>query len=167
MSEITFKNKSIHTCGHLPKIGSKAPDFVLVTQDLENRTLAHFKGKRKLIATVPSLDTGVCSTMTKHMNDFAQTLPNAIVIVVSADLPFAQQRFCQMEKVQNVITLSMMRSKDFGKDYGILIEDGHLAGILARSLIILDNQDRVIYTELVSEITHEPNYPKAIKVLEK
>lgn len=167
MAQIALKGNPIHTVGNLPPLNTKAPDFVLVTQDLEDRTLAHFNGKRKLIATVPSLDTGVCSTMTKHLNEFAKKHPHAVILVVSADLPFAQKRFCGAEGVQNVQTLSMMRNKDFGKAYGLLIQDGPLAGILARSLIILDEKDHVLYTQLVPEITHEPDYTKALKLLEK
>jgi thiol peroxidase len=165
MAQVTFKGTAIHTTGSFPIIHSHAPDFVLVTQDLEDRTLASYKGKRKIIATVPSLDTGVCSTMTKHLNDIAKTHPNVAVLVVSADLPFAQKRFCTSEKVQNITTLSMMRNKEFGKAYGVLIQDGLLAGILARSIIILDEKDQVVYCQLVAEITEEPDYPKLQKAL--
>jgi thiol peroxidase len=165
MAQVTFKGTAIHTTGNLPIIHSHAPDFVLVTQDLEDRTLASYKGKRKIIATVPSIDTGVCSTMTKHLNDIAKSHPDIAVLVVSADLPFAQKRFCSAEKVQNVTTLSMMRSKEFGKAYGVLIQDGPLAGILARSVTILDEKDQVIYSQLVSEITQEPDYQKLQKIL--
>lgn len=162
---VTLKGKPIHIVGHLPALNAPAPDFILVTQDLEDRSLSHFKGKRKLIATVPSLDTSVCSIMTKHLNDFAKKHPDIAILVVSTDLPFAQKRFCGAEGVQNVITLSMMRNKDFGKAYGLLIQDGPLAGILARSLIILDDKDRVVYTQLVPEITQEPDYANALKLL--
>lgn len=165
MVQITLKGNPIHTSGRLPPLHSNAPDFVLVTQDLEDRTLASYKGKRKLIATVPSLDTGVCSTETKHLNSAAKNHPHALFLVVSTDLPFAQKRFCSAERVENVITLSMMRNKEFGKAYGILIQDGPLAGILARSIILLDEHDRVIYTELVPEIAQEPDYHKVFPLL--
>lgn len=167
MAETKFKGNVIHTQGTLPALHQKAHDFRLVDADLSDRTLADFKGKRKLIATVPSLDTGVCSTMTKHLNSFAKNHPSLLILVVSADLPFAQKRFCGAENVHNVKTLSMMRNKDFGRDYGLLIQDSPLAGILARSLIVLDDKDHVVYFELVPEITHEPDYHKAEQALLK
>ena len=165
MAQITLKGNPIHTSGNLPALHTQAPHFTLVNAELESKTLADFKGKRKLIATVPSLDTGVCSTMTKHLNDYAKKHPHATILVVSADLPFAQKRFCGLENVHNVSALSMMRDKEFGKEYGILITDGPLAGILARSLIVLDEKDRVVYTELVPEIAQEPDYHKAFHEL--
>lgn len=166
MAQVTLKGKPIHTIGNLPKLQTKAPDFCLVDQDLKEHSLAEFQGKRKLIATVPSLDTGTCSLMTKHFNEFAKKHPGPYLITVSADLPFAQKRFCEHEGVRNVRTLSMMRDKEFGKAWGVLITDGPLAGILARSVTILDEKDHVLYTELVSEITQEPNYHKALEVLQ-
>ncbi len=166
MAEITLKGKPIHTVGNLPTLNTKAPDFVLVDKDLNDHTLREFQGKRKLLATVPSLDTGVCSAMTKHLNEFGKKHPGTVIITVSADLPFAQKRFCEGENVHNVITLSMMRDKEFGKSYGLLIQDGPLKGILARSLIVLDEKDHVLYTELVPEIAQEPNYHKALEVLQ-
>ena len=161
---VTLKGNPIRLSGHLPK---KAPDFRLVDKDLKDRSLKEFHGKRKLLTTVPSLDTDVCSAMTKHINEIAKKNPNMVFLTVSADLPFAQKRFCEKEKVQNVLTLSMMRDKEFGKAYGILIEDGPLAGILARSVMVLDENDNVIYSELVPEIVQEPNYGKAIETLLK
>jgi len=166
MAQVTLKGKPVRTSGNLPALHIKAPDFKLVDKDLHDRTLHEFQGKRKLIATVPSLDTGTCSLMTKHFNEFGKKHQGFVLITVSADLPFAQKRFCETEQVHNVITLSMMRNKDFGKSYGILIEEGPLAGILARSVIVLDEKDHVLYTELVAEITREPNYHKALEVLQ-
>ncbi len=163
--QILFKGKPVHTSGNLPT--TKAPDFKLVDKDLKDRTLQEFKGKKKILATVPSLDTGVCSTMTKHLNEFAKKHPEIAIIVVSADLPFAVKRFCENEKVGNVHTFSMMRDKEFGKTYGVLIQDGPLAGLLARSLFIIDENDQVIYSELVSELTQEPNYSKAFERIVK
>ena len=165
MEQVTFKGKPIHLIGNFPIKNSIIPNFTLVTQGLEDKTLAHFKGQRKLLATVPSLDTDVCSMMTKHLNDIAQSYPDITIIVVSADLPFAQKRFCVTEAVQHVNVLSMMRNKDFGKAYGVLIQDGPLAGLLARSLMITDENNKIIYAELVSEITHEPDYQKALKIM--
>jgi thiol peroxidase len=166
MSQVTLKGKPIRLSGNLPALHIKAPDFKLVDKDLKDRSLHEFQGKRKLIATVPSLDTGTCSIMTKHFNEFGKKHPDVVIVTVSADLPFAQKRFCETENVHNVLTLSMMRNKDFGKAYGILIEDGPLAGILARSVTVLDEKDHVLYTELVPEITQEPNYHKALEKLQ-
>ncbi len=166
MAQVTLKGKPIKTSGNLPSLQMKAPDFRLVDKDLKEHTLQEFQGKRKLIATVPSLDTSTCSLMTKHFNEFAKKHPGIAILTVSADLPFAQKRFCEQEGVHNVLTLSMMRDKEFGKAYGILIQDGPLAGILARSVFVLDEKDHVLYVELVPEITHEPNYHNALEVLQ-
>jgi thiol peroxidase len=167
MAKITLKGSPIRTNGSLPSIGAKAPDFQLVNGDLNDRSLKDFKGKRKMIYIVPSLDTSVCSTSTKKFNEQIKTHPEITVLVVSADLPFAQKRACSQENIANIITLSMMRSKEFAKAYGVLIEDGPLAGICARAVVILDENDNVIYTELVPEIAQEPNYDKALQMLLK
>ena len=158
MSEITLKGNKIHTNGELPSVGTRAPDFLLVDPDLKSQTLKNFSGKRKILATVPSLDTTVCINSAKKLNQQVKSSKNTIVIYISADLPFAQQRACAAADTDAIITLSMMRDKKFGQDYGILIMDGPLAGILARSIIILDENDTVLYTELVNEISNEPNY---------
>jgi len=162
MAEIKFKGKTVHTSGVLPALHTKAPDFLLTDKNLSDHSLKEYQGKRKIIATVPSLDTGVCSIMTKHFNEFGKKNPHFI----SADLPFAQNRFCESEGVHHVTTLSMLRNKDFGKSYGILISDGPLAGLLARSVWVLDEKDHILYVELVPEITQEPNYHKALQVLQ-
>lgn len=165
MAKITFKGNHIHTNGDLPAMGTTSPPFRLVDKELKNRELKEFFGKKLLIATVPSLDTGVCSQMTRHFNESAKAHPNALFLTVSADLPFAQSRFCTQENVQNIITLSMMRDKEFGKSYGILITDGPLEGLLARSVLVVDEQGKIIYRELVFEITEEPNYQNAINLI--
>lgn len=165
MAKITLKGNPIHTNGELPKKGTKAPDFQLVDQDLHNHSLKNYVGKRKLLSIVPSLDTSVCSTMTKTFNEKIKSHPEVVALVISADLPFAQKRFCTAENVKNIIPLSMMRDKNFAKDYGLLIENGPLAGICARAVIVLDENDTVLYTQQVPEITHEPNYDEALKVL--
>jgi thiol peroxidase len=167
MGQVTFKGQTVHLEGNLPSLHTKASDFSLVGRDLKDRSLHEFHGKRKLLSTVPSLDTGLCSTMTKHINEFAKKHPDFVFLTISADLPFAQKRFCEHEGVHNVITLSMMRNKDFGKSYGLLIHDGPMAGLLARSLIVLDEKDHVIHVELVSEISQEPNYHMAFEFLQK
>jgi thiol peroxidase len=165
MAKVTLRGNSITTNGELPKKGSVAPDFQLVDKDLSNRTLKEFAGKPKLLSIVPSLDTSVCSTMAKKFNEAIKNHPEVVVILVSADLPFAQNRFCSHENVQNIVTLSMMRSKDFAKDYGVLIQDGPLAGICARAVVVLDKDNKVVYTQLVPEITTEPDYETALKFL--
>lgn len=165
MAQVTLKAKPVNTAGNLPAVHTKAHDFKLVDKDLNERSLHEFHGKRKLIATAPSLDTGVCSTMAKHFNEFGKKHPNLVLITVTADLPFAQKRFCETEHVHNVLTLSMMRDKNFGNDYGVLLKDGPLAGLLARSVLVLDEKDHVLYAELVSEISQEPNYHKAFDFL--
>jgi thioredoxin-dependent peroxiredoxin len=165
MVKITLKGHAIHTSGHLPAVGSKAPDFLLVDGDLKDRTLKDYHGKRKIISIVPSLDTEVCSLSTKKFNQKIQEYPDVLVLVVSADLPFAQKRMCSAENIKNVIPLSMMRNKDFAKTYGVLIQEGPLAGICARAVLVLDKEDQIIYTEQVPEITHEPNYDKPLELL--
>lgn len=165
MAKVTLKGNPIHTSGELPRTGSKAPDFTLINQDLNECSLKNFKGKRKLLSIVPSLDTSVCSTSAKKFNEAMKTHPEAVALVISADLPFAQKRICGLEKLENIVTLSLIRSKDFAKDYGVLIVDGPLTGVCARAVLVLDEQDRVIYEELVPEITQEPNYEAALKAL--
>jgi thiol peroxidase len=165
MATITLKGNPIHTNGALPAVGSAAPDFHLVDKDLNDVRLGNYKGKKKLLNIVPSLDTSVCATSTKKFNDFAKGRNDVAIITVSADLPFAQGRFCKAEGITNVITLSMMRSRNFAKDYGVLIQDGPLAGITARAIVAIDDHDRVVYTELVPEIAQEPNYDKALAAL--
>lgn len=166
MTHVTFKGKTINLSGNLPLVHTKAPDFHLVDREMKDRSLAEFQGKRKILSTVPSIDTGTCSTMTKHINEFAKKHSDFVFLTVSADLPFAQKRFCEQEGVHNVLTFSMMRNKDFGKSYGVLIQDGPMAGLLARSLFVLDEKDHVLYLELVAEITTEPNYHKAFEILQ-
>ncbi len=165
MATVTFKGTPVHTNGDLPKYGEKAPDFTLTNGDLKDLTLKDFSGKRKLISIVPSLDTGVCALSAKKFNDAAKKDPNIVIIFVSCDLPFAQKRLCQQEKLENIHTLSMLRNKDFASKYGVLLTDGPLAGLAARSVVVLDENDRILYTELVSEITHEPDYQKALDAL--
>lgn len=165
MTEITFKGQKIHTNGDLPKLGAKAPDFLLIDKELKERTLKDYKGKKKLLSTVISLDTSVCLSSAKKFNEKAASYPNLSILYISADLPFAQSRVCGAENLKQIETLSMMRNKNFGHDYGLLIQDGPLAGLLARSIIILDENDIVIYHELVPEITKEPNYEEALQAI--
>ena len=147
-------------------MGSKAPDFSLVAGDLSDVSLATYAGKKKLLNIVPSLDTPVCATSTKKFNEAMAGKSDAVALVISADLPFASGRFCQAEGVGNVLNLSMMRSKNFGKDFGVLMEDGPLAGLTARAVVVLDANDQVVYTQLVPEITEEPDYYSALAALD-
>ncbi|MFN4263754.1 MAG: thiol peroxidase [Thioalkalivibrionaceae bacterium] len=165
MAEITLQGNTIHTNGDLPHVGTPAPDFSLVDRDLNDVSLADFGDKRKVISIVPSLDTGVCAASTKKFEDLIRGRDDVVVLVVSADLPFAQARFCAAEKLERVYTLSMMRSKSFAKDYGVLIQDGPLAGIAARALVVLDADNMVLHAELVPEIAHEPDYDAAFKAI--
>lgn len=165
MANITLEGNPFHTNGDLPALNNPAPAFSLVDKDLNTVGLEHFKDKKKLLNIVPSLDTGVCAMSTKKFNDLAAGRNDVAVLVISADLPFAQGRFCGAEKTDNIATLSMMRSRDFAKDYGVLITDGPLAGITARAVVLLDEKNNVIYSELVPEITQEPNYDSAMAAL--
>ncbi len=165
MADITLKGSSIHTNGELPAIGSAAPDFNLVAGDLSNASLATYPGRKKLLNIVPSLDTGVCAASARKFNESFASRDDAVALVISADLPFAAGRFCSAEGLENVVTLSMMRSKDFANDYGQLIVDGPLAGLSARAVVILDEDNKVIYTEQVPEIGEEPDYDAALKAL--
>lgn len=165
MAKITLQGNEINTNGELPAVGSQAPAFKLVDAELGDKGLASFSGKKKLLNIVPSLDTPVCATSTKKFNDVAQSHLDAVMLVISADLPFAMGRFCTAEGTENVVALSMMRSKSFAKDYGVLITDGPLAGITARAIVVIDENDKVVYTELVPEIAQEPDYDAAIAAL--
>ncbi|HEY2931446.1 MAG TPA: thiol peroxidase [Acidobacteriota bacterium] len=165
MATVTLKGNPVHTTGDLPKVGSKAPDFRLVDGKLNDITLGNFQGKKKLLNIVPSLDTSTCATSTRKFNEKASQLNNTVILVVSADLPFAQNRFCSTEGLANVIPLSMMRSRDFANDYGVLLSDGPLAGIAARAIVVLDENNRVVYNQLVGEIVNEPDYDKALSAL--
>lgn len=165
MANITLHGTPIKTNGELPAVGSQAPDFHLVDGDLNDVNLATYAGKKKLLNIVPSLDTPTCATSTRKFNEFAKQHDDVVMLVVSADLPFAQKRFCGAEGVDNVLPLSLMRTRGFAKDYGVLIEDGPLAGITARAVVVLDADNRVLYTELVPEIGEEPNYDAALAAL--
>jgi thiol peroxidase len=165
MANITFKGNPCTTNGELPAVGSTLPPFSLVDGELNDRTLEDFTGRRKLLSIVPSLDTGVCAKSTKIFNEQISAREGAVGLVISADLPFAQGRFCAAEGVDNVSTLSMMRSRNFAKDYGVLIEDGPLAGITARAVVVADEDNKVVYTQLVTEIGDEPDYERALAAL--
>lgn len=162
MATVKLGENPIHTKGDLPAVGSKAPDFVLTRGDLKDVSLQDFAGKRKILNIVPSLDTPVCATSTRKFNEAGGKLPNAVVLVVSNDLPFAQKRFCTTEGLNNVVALSELRSRDFGDVYGVRITDGPLAGVFSRAVVVIDESDKVVYTEQVPAIGQEPDYDKAL-----
>ncbi|HET6414479.1 MAG TPA: thiol peroxidase [Anaeromyxobacter sp.] len=165
MAQVTLRGTAFHTNGELPTVGAKAPDFKLVNGDLKDVSLADYRGKKKILNIVPSLDTSTCAASTRRFNKEASSLANTVVLVVSADLPFAAKRFCSTEGLENVVPLSLMRSKNFAKDYGVLLQDGPLEGITARAVVVLDENDKVVYRQLVTEIANEPDYAGALKAL--
>ena len=165
MAQTALQGNPVQLSGELPAVGSSAPDFSLTAGDLSDVSLASYAGKKKLLNIVPSLDTGVCAASTKKFNDMMAGRADAVALVISADLPFASGRFCGAEGITNVINLSMMRSRNFAKDYGILINDGPLSGITARAVVVLDANNQVVYTQLVPEITQEPDYDAAMAAL--
>ena len=166
MARITLKGNPINTSGNLPSVGSKAPDFKLTKGDLSDTTLKDYAGKKVILNIFPSIDTGVCAASTRKFNAEAAKLNNAVVLCVSADLPFALNRFCGAEGIKNVVTASDLRNKNFGEAWGVRITDGPLAGLLARSVVVLDEKGTVKYTEQVPEIAQEPNYDAALKALQ-
>ena len=164
-TSVTLKGNPVTLFGDFPSVGQTAPDFTLVGKDLADVGLKDFAGKRKVLNIVPSLDTAVCATSTRKFNEAASALTNTVVLVISADLPFAMSRFCVAEGLENVVTLSLMRGRDFMRNYGVKIADTGLAGVTARAVVVLDESNKVIYAELVPEITTEPNYDAALAVL--
>jgi thiol peroxidase len=164
MANITLKGNPIHTCSDLPAVGSAAPDFKFIKVDLSEVSKADFAGKKCILNVFPSIDTPTCALSTKKFNEEAAKLDNTVVICVSADLPFAQKRFCAAEGIENVVTGSTFRSS-FGKDYGLEIIDGPLVGLLSRCVVVINENGEVTYSEQVAEIADEPNYEKAIAAL--
>jgi len=158
MSTTKFKGTDVHTNGELPAVGSQAPDFVLVNGSLQEIHLSDFKGKKVLLNIFPSLDTATCATSVRKFNKWVSEKENTVVICISKDLPFAQGRFCGAEGLENVITASDFRYNTFATDYGVLLTDGVLQGLMSRSVVAVDENGKVLYNELVSEITNEPNY---------
>lgn len=166
METTAFKGTPVHTCGHLPHTGSQAPRFTLTRGNLTELRSEELKGRRIVLNIFPSLDTAVCATSVRKFNQLAASLDNTTVVAVSKDLPFAQSRFCTTEGIENLIAASAFRSPEFAREYGVEMVDGPLAGLLARAVVIIDETGRIVYTELVPEITHEPNYETALKALE-
>ncbi|MEI6146776.1 MAG: thiol peroxidase [Methylococcales bacterium] len=166
MATISFQGKPLNTSGELPAVGNKAPDFSLVTNKLTDVSLATYAGQKKVLTIVPSLDTPTCAASTRKFNEKASHLYHTVVLVISADLPFAQSRFCETEGLKNVIPLSTFRST-FAEDYGVKLLDTFLAGLTARAIVIIDEHDTVIYSQLVSELANEPDYELALEALHK
>lgn len=164
MANITLKGNKVHTSGDLPKVGSAAPNFKLVRADLSEVTLGTYDGKRKVLNVFPSIDTGTCAMSVRKFNKEAGDLKNTAVLNISADLPFAQTRFCGAEGIKTAETLSSFRST-FAKDYGLQMTDGPLTGLCSRAVIVLDANNKVLYTEQVGDIVNEPNYTAALKAL--
>ena len=165
MSSVTLKGNSVRVGGQLPQVGDQAPAFRLVGVDLSDRALADFAGKRKILNIFPSVDTGVCAASVRKFNAAAGSLANTVVLCISADLPFAQKRFCGAEGLEQVKTLSTLRGAAFLADYGVALSSGPLAGVAARAVVVLDENNVVLHSELVSEIKNEPDYDAALKVL--
>ncbi|CBW73883.1 thiol peroxidase [Mycetohabitans rhizoxinica] len=165
MSQVTLGGNPIEVAGTLPAVGQKAAPFSLVGKDLADVKLNDFAGKRKVLNIVPSLDTPTCATSTRKFNEAASKLENTVVIVISADLPFAATRFCTTEGIENVITASTFRNREFAGQYGVEIKTGPLAGLTARAVVVLDGDDKVLHVERVSEIKNEPHYDAALAAL--
>lgn len=165
MATVEFKGTPVHTAGHLPSPGTRAPDFLLTTKDLTDVSLATWKGKAKVLNIVPSLDTGVCAASARRFEKESTAFPDLVILTISADLPFAQGRFCQAEGISHVVTLSEFRDRSFGRDWGVEFTDGPLKGILSRAVVVLDKDNRVVYVEQVPETTREPDYARVLEVL--
>lgn len=165
MATTALKGSTVHTVGELPSSGSTAPDFLLTQADLSDVGLGEFSGKKKILNIVPSLDTGVCAASARRFDSEIASHDDAVVLTISNDLPFAQKRFCEASSIGNVVTLSQLRDRQFGKAYGVEIVDGPMAGLLARAIVVLDARNTVVHTELVPEITQEPNYDAALNAL--
>ena len=165
MAKVTLGGSPVTVNGNLPKKGDTAPDFTLTGKDLKDVGLKDFAGKRKVLNIVPSLDTPVCAKSTKVFNEKAGSLPDTVVLVISADLPFAAGRFCTAEGVNNVVTLSTVRGGDFSRNYGVALADGPLKGLTARAVVVLDARNKVLHSQLVPEIKNEPDYAAALAAL--
>jgi thioredoxin-dependent peroxiredoxin len=165
MSQVTLGGNPIDVNGTFPSVGQQAPDFTLVGVDLGDLKLESFAGKRKVLNIVPSLDTPTCATSTRKFNESAGKLDNTVVVVVSGDLPFAMKRFCSTEGIENVVSASAFRGHEFAQAYGVDITSGPLRGLTARAVVVLDENDKIVHSELVPEIKEEPNYDAALAAL--
>ena len=166
MATIARGGVPTQTNGELPAVGSVVPEFMLTDGELNDIGLDAFTGKKKILYIVPSLDTPTCARTTLRFNEAASRLHNTVILIASADLPFAQKRYCIDKGADNIVPLSMMRNRNFAKDYGVLIQDGPLTGITARALLVLDEQNTVLYSELVGDIRDEPDIDRALKLVD-
>ncbi|MDO5017589.1 MAG: thiol peroxidase [Porphyromonas sp.] len=165
MAEVKLGGNTVHTVGQLPEVGSQAPDITFVLGDLSEKKLSDYRGKRIVLNIFPSIDTDVCAQSVRTFNKRASEADNTLVIGLSQDLPFALSRFCGAEGIDKVITASLFRTTDFGQKYGLQLTDGPLAGLQARAIVVVDAEGKVTYTELVSDISSEPNYDAALEAL--
>ena len=165
MSTITFKGGPVHTSGILPEVGTQLPDFTVTKNDLSELSLKDLLGKKLIINIFPSLDTAVCAKSVRRFNEEGDHIHNLTILCVSADLPFAQSRFCATENLHNVITASIFRNPSFGEKLGVTINDGPLKGLLSRAIVVADERGKVIYTEQVHELTDEPNYEHVLAII--
>lgn len=165
MAQITLGGTPTQTVGELPAVGSVAPDFLLTTAEMKDVSLSAFAGMKKILNIVPSLDTGVCATSARTFNERIAAHDGVVVLTISNDLPFAQARFCEANKIDSVKTLSQLRDREFGKSYGVEIADGSFAGLTARAVVVLDEQNTVLYNELVPEVGQEPDYDGALQAV--
>ena len=165
MAKLTLKGAPVNTSGYLPAVGSKAPDFNLVKSDLTNLKLSELKGKKVILSIFPSQETGTCSASLRRFNKIAAGKKDVMVLGISKDLPFAHKRFCESEGISNVVTLSGYRDQEFGKLYGVDVFDGAFGGLYARSVVIIDETGKVVYTQLVSEMANEPDYEDVLAAL--
>ena len=165
MAQVTLKGNPVNTIGELPKVGEQAPGFQLTKVDLSEMTSEEVKGKKVILNIFPSVDTGTCAASVRRFNQQASSLDNTVVLCISKDLPFAHKRFCGAEGLDQVVSLSEFKSKDFADNYGVSIVDGPLQGLMARSVVVLDEEGKILHTELVSEIVDEPNYEAALNAL--
>ena len=162
MAKVTLKGNEVNTNSDIVSVGTSAPDFTLVDSDLNDVSLSNFKGKNKILSIVPSLDTPVCQKSTLVFNEKVNQLNDTVMLIVSSDLPFAMKRFCTAESLNNVVPVSMMRTRSFAKDYGVLLVDGPLSGITTRAVVTISKDNKILHSELVSEIANEPNYQAAL-----
>ncbi len=165
MAQITFKGNPINTLGNLPEVGTTAPNFTLTASDLSDKTLNNYKGKNVVLNIFPSVDTGVCAQSVRTFNKEVSAVDNTVVLCISKDLPFAMNRFCAAEGLNNVETLSDFKNDDFTNAYGVKMTDGPLNGLMSRAVVVINPEGNVVYTELVPEITQEPDYNHAINAL--
>lgn len=165
MSQVKFKGEPVEVTGTFPAKGAQAPAFTLVSKSLADVALASYAGQRKVLNIFPSIDTGVCAASVRRFNELAANLADTVVLCISADLPFAQARFCGAEGLERVVTLSTMRGREFLADYGVAVATGPLAGLAARAVVVLDADNRVLHAQRVDELTHEPDYDAAIRAL--